>query len=297
MTTLTIKKSFWDSFFKANFKAMGYLAIFILIGIFIMLVSNGILAFRDASLLEFFTTIKWTPSAYISPKFGILAMIASSVMVTVIAMLIAVPIGVLAAAYLAEFAPKRVTSIVKPAIEMLAAIPSVTIGFLGIVFFGPMIANFFGISNGLNALNAGILLAIMALPTIISISEDAIYAVPQSYKEASYALGANKWETLIRVILPAGSSGIIAAIMLAMGRVIGETMAVLMASGNAIAMPKSIFSAVQPITSTIAIEMGEVPYDTPHYYSLFALGVVLFIITLFINLSTDAITKKMNKNG
>lgn len=297
MNNLVIKKSFWEVFFKTAFKCMGYIAVFILVGIFIMLLSNGVLAFKSTSLIEFFTTTDWTPSAYETPKFGILAMIVSSLTVMFIAMLIAVPVGVLAAAYLAEFAPKKVATVVKPAIEMLAAIPSVTIGFLGIVFFGPILADVFGTSNGLNALNAGVLLAIMALPTIISISEDAIYAVPESYKEASYALGANKLETLLKVTLPAGSSGIIAAIMLAMGRVIGETMAVLMASGNAIAMPSSIFDAVQPITSTIAIEMGEVPYNTPHYYSLFALGVILFIITLFINLSTDAITKKMNRHG
>ena len=133
----------------------------------------------------------------------------------------------------------------------------------------------------------------MALPTIISISEDAIIAVPDTYKEASYALGANKWATLIKIILPAGSSGIIAAIMLGMGRVIGETMAVLMATGNALAMPDSIFSSVQPLTSTIAIEMGEVPYNTPHYFSLFTLGLVLFLITLGINILALRISERL----
>lgn len=295
MNTLTRNnnKIFWDKWFKVNFKIMGFFAIFILLGIFIMLISNGVIAFKDISIKEFFTSIKWNPSAYKAPEYGILSMIVSSVLVTAIAMVISIPIGIGSAAYLAEFAPKNVVAFIKPAIEMLAAIPSVTIGFLGIVFFGPLISDFFYTSNGLNALNAGILLSIMALPTIISISEDIIYSVPESYKEASYALGANKWETLIRVTLPASSSGIIAAVMLGMGRVIGETMAVLMASGNAIAMPKSIFNAVQPITSTIAIEMGEVPYNTPHYYGLFALGVILFIITLIINLIADVITNKL----
>ncbi|MEM1321623.1 MAG: phosphate ABC transporter permease subunit PstC [Bacteroidota bacterium] len=276
--------------FKLFFRLAGYSAVFILLGIFAMLLINGALAFRDISLGEFFTSPIWSPSAFEQPQYGILSLVVGSILITLLAMLIAVPIGVGAAAYLAEFAPKRVENIVKPAIEMLAAIPSVTIGFLGIVLLGPFLAQLFGTTNGLNALNGAILLAVMALPTIISISEDAIFAVPKSYKEASYALGANKWETLVNVTLPSSASGIIAAIMLGMGRVIGETMAVLMATGNAAAMPESIFSSVQPLTATIAIEMGEVPYNTPHYYSLFALGVILFLITLGINLLADRIT-------
>jgi phosphate transport system permease protein len=157
---------------------------------------------------------------------------------------------------------------------------------------GPLLARLFGLTNGLNALNAAVLLAVMALPTIISIAEDAIYAVPVAYKEASLALGANRWETLIGVVLPASSSGVIAAIMLGMGRVIGETMAVLMVAGNAAALPESIFDPVQPLTATSAIEMGEVPYHTPHYYGLFALGVVLFLITLVINLIADRLSTR-----
>ncbi len=279
-----------DRIFRYVFQLAGYSAVVILLGIFLMLLINGLLAFADISLVEFFTSADWAPSAYESPRYGILSMVVSSILVTLLAMLIAVPIGVGAAAYLAEFAPPKVEQLVKPAIEMLAAIPSVTIGFLGIVLLGPILAETFGTTNGLNALNGAILMAIMALPTIISISEDAMYAIPKAYKEASYALGANKWETLVRVVIPASASGIIASVMLGMGRVIGETMAVLMATGNAVAMPESIFSSVQPLTATIAIEMGEVPYDTPHYYSLFALGVILFVITLIINMAADRIT-------
>jgi phosphate transport system permease protein len=220
----------------------------------------------------------------------------SSLLVTVLALIIAVPVGIASAAYLSEYAPASVERWVKPAIEILASIPSVTLGFVGIVLFGPILSNLFGIPNGLNALNGSILLAVMALPTIISISEDAIIAVPRSYKEASRALGANAWETLLNVTLPAARSGIIASIMLAMGRVIGETMAVLMATGNASAMPNSIFSSVQPMTSTIAIEMGEVPTGTTHYYSLFALGAVLFFITLIINLLADRVQNAAKKH-
>ena len=265
-----------DQLFKILFKLAGFSAVLVLFGIFLMLLFNGLTAFKDISIVEFFTTTSWSPSAYLEPRFGVLSMVVSSILVTAMAMVIAVPIGVGAAAFLSEFAPRSLEKIIKPAIEMLAAIPSVTIGFLGIVLLGPVISDLFGTTNGLNALNGAILLAVMALPTIISISEDAMFAVPNTYKEASYALGANKWETLIKVTIPASSSGIIASIMLGMGRVIGETMAVLMATGNAVAMPDGIFSSVQPITATIAIEMGEVPYDTPHYYSLFALASFCF---------------------
>lgn len=284
-----------NSTFKVIFRLAGFTTVLFLFGIFLMLFINAALAFKDISIIEFFTSSTWMPSAYENPHYGILSLVVSSILITALAMLIAIPIGVGAAAYLAEFAPKRVANFVKPAIEMLAAIPSVTIGFLGIVLVGPALSHLFGITNGLNALNGAILLGVMALPTIISISEDAMYAVPQAYKEASTALGSNKWETLIHVVIPASSSGIIAAIMLGMGRVIGETMAVLMATGNAAAMPNSIFSSVQPLTATIAIEMGEVPYNTPHYYALYALGLILFLITLIINLLTDKLSAKFQR--
>ncbi|MEL6273971.1 MAG: phosphate ABC transporter permease subunit PstC [Bacteroidota bacterium] len=286
-----MNKARLDLGFRWLFRLAGFSAVIILLGIFLMLVINGALAFRDISLWEFFTSAHWSPGAYKAPRYGMLSLLMGSFSVTMLAMLIAMPIGIGAAAFLAEFAPRWLEALLKPAIEMLAAIPSVTIGFLGIVLLGPWLANSLGTTNGLNVLNGAILLAIMALPTIISIAEDAIYAVPKTYKEASYALGANKWETLVRTVLPASSSGIIAALMLGMGRAIGETMAVLMATGNAPIMPTSLFSSVQPITATIAIEMGEVPYDTPHYYSLFALGVILFLITLLVNLAADRFTQ------
>lgn len=289
-----MNRSRLDKIFQLVFFFSGFSALAILLGIFLMLLVNGLFAFEEISIIEFFTSINWSPSAYNEAQYGILAMVVSSVMLTFLAMLIAVPLGVGVAAFLAEFAPKKLSNIIKPVIELLAAIPSVAIGFIGIVLLGPFLSKIFGITNGLNALNGAILLAVMALPTIISMSEDALFAFPRAYKEASLALGANRWETLVKITIPASASGIIASIMLAMGRVIGETMAVLMATGNAAAMPKNIFSSVQPLTATIAIEMGEVPYDTPHYYSLFALGVILFLITLGINLAADKITNRMN---
>jgi len=287
-----MNKAHLDLGFRWLFRLAGYSAVAILVGIFLMLVINGALAFRDISLWEFLTSTNWSPGGYKKPSYGMLSLLMGSFSVTVLAMLIAMPIGIGAAAFLAEFAPRWLEAFLKPAIEMLAAIPSVSIGFLGIVLLGPGLANFFGTTNGLNVLNGAILLAVMALPTIISIAEDAIYAVPKTYKEASYALGANKWETLIKAILPASSSGVVAALMLGMGRAIGETMAVLMATGNAPIVPTNLFSSVQPMTATIAIEMGEVPYNTPHYYSLFALGVILFLITLIVNLVADRYTQK-----
>ncbi len=288
-----MNKNLKDQLAFALFSVAGLSAVLLLLGIFLMLLFNGIQAFDSISWREFFGGAQWSPGAYEAPKYGILSMLVSTLFVTSLAMLFAIPIGIGAAAYLAVFAPPWVERILKPAMEMLAAIPSVTIGFLGIVLLAPLLSKLFGISNGLNALNGAIILAVMALPTIISIAEDALLNVPDAYKEGALALGANKWETLIKVSLPASSSGIIAAVMLGMGRVIGETMAVLMATGNAIAMPNSIFDSVQPLTATIAIEMGEVPYYTPHYYSLFALGTVLFLLTLGINLLAELIMKRL----
>ncbi len=281
-----------DRGFRYLFFICGLFAVVALLGIFFMLFINGIRAFKDISITEFLFTANWNPSAYDEPSYGIGAMLVSTIMVTLGSMAIAIPLGIGAAAYLAEVAAPRVREILKPLIEMLASIPSVAIGFLGIVLVGPFIARVFGLNNGLNALNGSVLLAVMALPTIISIAEDAIRSVPQSFKEASYALGGNKWITLINVTIPAALSGIIAAIVLGMGRAIGETMTVLMATGNAPAMPDSFFDSIRTITATIAIELGEVPYGTTHYYALFAIGTVLFLITLGVNIIAERIAAK-----
>lgn len=178
---------------------------------------------------------------------------------------------------------------------MLAAVPSVVIGFLGIVLVGPKIAAFNDLPNGLNALNGAILLAVMALPTIITISEDTIHAVPNTYREASYALGASRWQTLRKVTVPAAAPGIIAAVMLGLGRAVGETMTVLMATGNAALFPTGFFDSVKTITATIAIEMGEVPYQTTHYYALFAIAIVLFFMTLVANLIGEYFINRFRK--
>ncbi|MDD5439386.1 MAG: phosphate ABC transporter permease subunit PstC [Candidatus Omnitrophica bacterium] len=270
----------------------GLLVIAALLGIFLLLIVTALPAFKEIRLSEFLFTAVWDPTSYARPSYGILAMLAGTLLVTCGALLIAVPIGIGTAAYLAEVASPRVREIAKPVVEVLAGIPSVVIGFLGIVLVGPFVARIFHTSNGLNALNGSVLLAIMALPTIISLSEDALNAVPVSFCEASLALGASRWQTVILVKIPAALSGIIASCMLGMGRAIGETMTVLMATGCAQAMPHSFIDPVRTLTATIAIELGEVAYGSTHYYALFAVGLALFIITFMVNLASDVILHK-----
>ncbi|WP_177763745.1 phosphate ABC transporter permease subunit PstC [Flavobacterium sp. I3-2] len=283
-----------DIIFKVVFKATGYLVLALLGGIFAMLVYNSISFFLDVKPLDFITGMEWAPTAK-TPKYGMLPLILSTTLVTFGAMIIAIPIGVGTASYIAIYAKPRVKNILKPTIEMLAAIPSVVIGFLGIVVLSPGIADLADLPNGLNALNGAILLAVMALPTIITVAEDAIHAVPNAYKEASYGVGATRWQTLRKVIIPAAAPGIITAIMLGVGRAIGETMTVLMATGNAALMPTGMFDSVKTMTATIAIEMGEVPYQTTHYYALYAIATVLFFMTLFANIVGEFFINRFRK--
>jgi phosphate transport system permease protein len=280
-----------DGIMKITFGAAGVFTVFVLLGIVVLLVSNALKAFEAIPFSSFFNT-RWNPSALGTPSYGILQLLWSSFLVTAGALIIAIPLGIGTAAYLSEVASPRVRQIIKPIIEILAGIPSVAIGFIGIVLIGPAIADWFELSNGFNALNGAILLAFMSLPTIISVSEDAFQSVPQSFREGSYALGANKWTTLVRVVLPAAASGVIAACILGFGRAIGETMTVLMVTGNATAMPDGFFDPVRTLTATIAIELGEVPYDTSHYYALFVLGSVLFIISLAVNFLSEWVASR-----
>jgi phosphate transport system permease protein len=281
-----------ESAIRAFFFSSGVLAILVLLGIFATLLYTAVPAFKEIRLSEFLLKKNWDPTSPEKAEYGILSMIVSTLMVTGGALLLAVPIGIGVAAYLSDVAHWRVREIVKPVVEILAGIPSVVVGFLGIVLFGPAIARIFHVGNGLNAVNGSVLLAIMSLPTIISISEDSLNAVPQAYGEASLALGASRWQTLFRVKVPAALSGIIAACMLGMGRAIGETMTVLMATGNARAFPHGFLSSVRTMTANIAIELGEVPYYTTHYYALFAIGLVLFIMTFIVNMVADVILHK-----
>jgi len=283
------KEKLVSGFFFVN----GLFVIGVLVGIFILLVAKAVPAFREIPLGEFFLKQEWNPTSMEVSRYGILSMLVSTLMVSVGALVFAVPLGSGAAAFLSDIASKKVREIVKPLIEVLAGIPSVVIGFLGITLFGPSLARVFGLPNGLNAVNGSFLLAVMALPTIISLSEDALNSVPRSYGEASLALGASRWQALVTVRLPAAASGIIASCMLGMGRAIGETMTVLMATGNAPAMPHGFLDAVRTMTATIAIELGEVAYDSTHYYALFAVGLVLFFITSVINLAADILLHRV----
>ena len=285
-----------DNIIHGLFFLNGLSVIIVLIGIFAILAANALPAFKEIRLSEFLFKANWNPTAtFVNPSYGIGSMLVSTIMVSVGALVIAIPLGIGAAAYLSDVASVRVREIAKPVIEILAGIPSVVIGFLGIVLVGPAIAKIFHLPNGLNALNGSILLAVMALPTIISLTEDALNSVPRSFSEASIALGATHWQTLIKVKIPAAASGIIAASMLGMGRAVGETMTVLMATGCSIAMPTSFMQSVQTMTATIAIELGEVPYNTAHYYALFGIGLVLFVITFIINMISDIVLHKYQK--
>jgi phosphate transport system permease protein len=294
-----MRKTKWsnvkEAAIRAFFLACGVLAVLVLAGIFLTLLATAIPAFREIDVGKFLTGKGWDPTSPEKVEYGVLSMIVSSLLVTFGALVIAVPIGIGVAAYLSDVAHWRVREVVKPVVEILAGIPSVVVGFLGIVLFAPAIAKIFHVGHGLTALNGSVLLAVMALPTIISISEDSLNAVPRAYGEASLALGASRWQTLVRVKLPAGLSGIIAAVMLGMGRAIGETMTVLMATGNARTfpeLPQALLRSVRTMTANIAIELGEVPFFTTHYYALFAIGLVLFIMTFLINLAADVILRK-----
>jgi phosphate transport system permease protein len=271
----------------------GLASIFFVILIFIFLLKEGLSLFKTTDLVSFLFGRNWYPISD-PPQFGILPLILGSLLVTFGAIVMAVPMGLAAAIYIAEVAPRWLRNILKTGIELLAAIPSIVLGFIGIVTLAPFLKNIFNLPSGLTALAGSIMLAFMAMPTIVSIIEDAIVSVPKSYREGSLALGATEWQTIYKVILPAASSGILAAIMLGIGRVIGETMAVLMITGNAAVIPTSILQPVRTLTATIAAEMGEAVAGSGHYYALFAVGIILFIISFIINLLAD---RFLHRNG
>jgi phosphate transport system permease protein len=264
----------------------GIASIIFVVMIFIFLLKEGLSLFATTHIFSFLFGRNWYPISE-PPQFGILPLIMGSLWVTFGAIVIAVPLGVAAAIYTAEVAPPWLRDILKSGIELLAAIPSIVLGFIGIVTLAPFLKYLFHLPSGLTALAGSIMLAFMAMPTIVSIIEDAIVSVPRSYREGALALGATRWQTIYRVVLPAASSGILAAIMLGIGRVIGETMAVLMITGNAAILPTSILQPVRTLTATIAAEMGEAVSGSEHYFALFAIGIILFVISFIINLAAD----------
>jgi phosphate transport system permease protein len=271
-------------------------SILVLTLIVVFLFKEGIPIFEEVSVRDFLFGKEWYPT-YDPPEFGIFPLIVASIMVTALASLVAVPLGVLSAIYISEIATARVKEILKPIIELLASLPSVVIGFFGMVIVAPFLQETLDVPTGLNLFNASVMLALMAVPTISSISEDAIHAVRRELREASLALGATQWETISRVVVPASLSGICTAVILGMSRAIGETMVVLMVAGGAAAIPESIFDACRPMPASIAAEMAEAPFGSDHYHALFATGVVLFFMTLGFNLIADYISHKYKQVG
>lgn len=285
----------------------GWSAIIFVAAIFFFIFKEAAPILPHVDWGKFFFTNDWVPNPAEGnePTYGALSMLYGTFAVTVVSMLIAVPFGLGAAIYISEFAGKRAKEIFKVLIELLAAIPSIVWGFIGLVIMGPVIRNVLGVEVGVNLLNASIVVALMAVPLIVSISEDALRAVPDSFREAAIALGASRWEVVYRVLFPAAKNGLLAACMLGVGRAVGETMAVLMASGNSDKIPETflnpalLLDQVRTLTATIASEMPDTAHGDEHYQMLFVIGIVLLVISVVINVTSDIIVKgiKGGKNA
>jgi phosphate transport system permease protein len=271
----------------------GISAIIFVLGIFFFVFKEAlpVLGSKHFNLSEFLFSQQWYPTSEIHKRYGVLAMIVGTLSVTGLAVLIAVPFGLGAAIYLSEFCSGRMKETLKVIIELLAAIPSVVWGFIGLTVMSRLIVKYTGAPVGVNMLNGGIILALMILPIIVSLSEDALKAVPDSYREAGLALGATRWQLAWRVLLPAAKTGLLAAVLLGIGRGVGETMAVLMATGHAVQIPHSILDSVRTLTANIAAELGEAPANSAHYRVLFLTGVLLFLMTFIVNLAADLIVR------
>lgn len=287
-----LSRQYWKArVIRYFFQSCAITSILIVVLVFLFLGRESLPFIQKFGLSELFNPV-WQPVSFEDEQFGMLALISGSLLVTFLATLIAVPFGVISAIYIAEMASPVEREIWKPVIEMLAGIPSVVLGFFGLVVVAPLVKEVFHLSSGLNALTGALLLALMAIPTIITISEDAIRNVPNSYKEASYSLGASKLQTIWKVTVPAALSGIVAAVMLGIGRVVGETMAVMMVTGNAAIISFSPTESVRTMTATVAAEMGEVPFGSDHYHALFVIGIVLLLMTFALNMVAQRVLKK-----
>jgi len=274
----------------------GISAIIFVIGIFAFITREGIgFLVNTLDIKEFLTSPYWEPTDEDYPTYGILALIAGTASVTGLAMVVAIPFSLGAAIFIAEFATGKVREFLKVLVELLAAIPSVVWGFIGLSIMNPLIIQLFDVPVGLNVLNAGIILGLMAAPIMTSIAEDSLKAVPDRYREAAEAMGATRWQMIYKVVLPAAKNGLLGAVLLGVGRGFGETMAVLMATGHSINIPTSVFDSVRALTATIAAELGETAVGSDHYGALFTIGIFLFIITFLINLTADLIVRGVRK--
>jgi phosphate transport system permease protein len=274
----------------------GISAIIFIIGIFVFISREGFgFVLGDFNFREFFFSPNWRPTSEKNETFGILALVAGTASVTGLAMLIAIPFSLGAAVFIAEFATGKTRELLKVTVELLAAIPSVVWGFIGLAIMNPIIIQTFDVPVGLNVLNAGVILGLMAAPIMTSIAEDALKAVPDRYREAAEAMGATRWQVIYKVVLPAAKNGLLGAVLLGVGRGFGETMAVLMATGHSINIPTSVFDSVRALTATIAAELGETAAGSSHYQALFTIGIFLFVITFIINLAADLIVRGVRK--
>lgn len=247
--------------------------------------------FGKLDLVEFLSSPNWRPSSEVRPQYGILALLVGTLAVTGLAMVLAVPLGLGAAVYISEFCKGKTKETLKVLVELLAAIPSVVWGFVSYAVLAPIIVEITGAPVGVNLLNGGVILALMSVPIIVSVGEDALKAVPDAYREAALSLGANRWELVYRVLFPAAKNGLLAAVLLGVGRAIGETMAVLMATGHAVQIPQGLLDPICTLTATIAAELGETVSGGPHYRVLFVIGLVLFAVTFVVNLTADLVVK------
>jgi phosphate transport system permease protein len=273
-------------------RVCGWSAIFFVFAILFFVFREGApVLFRDLDLKEFFTSVNWRPDSRIQAQYGILALLVGTASVTALAMALSVPAGLGAAIFVSEFCGRRARETLKIVIELLAAIPSVVWGFVGYMVLNPVLIWATGAPIGINILNGGIILALMSVPIIMSVGEDALKAVPDTYREAAVALGANRWQVVYKVLLPAAKNGLLAAVLLGIGRAVGETMAVLMATGHSVRIPHSLFDPVRTLTATIAAELGETVEGGAHYRVLFVIGSLLMLIALAVNLTADLIVK------
>ena len=274
----------------------GISAIVFIIGIFVFITKEGFGFLAGAfDFREFFFSPNWRPTSEARETYGILALIAGTASVTGLAMVIAIPFSLGTAIFIAEFASGKTREFLKITVELLAAIPSVVWGFIGLAIMNPLIIQTFDVPVGLNVLNAGVILGLMAAPIMTSIAEDALKAVPDRYREAAEAMGATRWQVIYKVVLPAAKNGLLGAVLLGVGRGFGETMAVLMATGHSINIPTSVFDSVRALTATIAAELGETAAGSTHYQALFTIGIFLFIVTFIINLTADLVVRGVRK--
>ncbi|MHB8972351.1 MAG: phosphate ABC transporter permease subunit PstC [Pirellulaceae bacterium] len=273
-------------------RACGWSSILFVAAIFFFVLREATpVLFGKLNLVEFFTSTDWQPTSDVRPRYGILALLVGTLSVSLLAMAMAVPLGLGAAVYISEFSRGRTKETLKITIELLAAIPSIVWGFIAYMVLGPLIIQVTGAPVGMNLFNGSVILALMSVPIIVSVGEDALKAVPDAYREAALAMGASRWEVIVRVLFPAAKNGLLAAVLLGIGRAIGETMAVLMATGHAVQIPHSLFDPIRTLTATIASELGEAVKGGDHYRVLFVIGLVLFAVTFVVNLTADLVVK------